>query len=78
MKYSKKEIIMQKQLDNKPIRAIMREMKIGSTEVFPITKLSYIKFLVYSLSLEFKRNYSMRVDRENDVCRVTLLENQEN
>lgn len=69
---------MQKQLDNTPIRTTMREMTVGSTEVFPLTKLSYIRYLVYSLSLELKRNYSMRVDRENDVCRVTLLEDREN
>lgn len=63
---------MQNPMDNQPVRAAIREMRKGETLEFPLRRINYIRPLVYSLNLELDRNYSVHVDRESSVCRVTL------
>lgn len=62
-------------MQNQPdmnVRAAIREMRKGETLEFPLRRINYIRPLVYSLNLQLERDYTVRVDREAGVCRVTL------
>lgn len=57
--------------NKKPIRATLRDMKIGDIVNFPKSRTSVVRSSASSASLELDRKYESRLNRETGMITVT-------
>lgn len=71
---NKKQITQEKMEKNVSLRQTLKEMEVGESAEFPISKVSTMRAIASTMGLELERKYSSRCDKERRIITVTRIE----
>lgn len=66
--------MLKKKDDNKPMLAVLRELKVGESYIYPIERMGSLRTMCTDFGAQWGKTFSTKRDRENRTITVTRIE----